>query len=318
MMLKEFAYVLAVYEEGTISRAAKKLYISQPGLSQYIKALETSLGVPLIEYTDNRLVFTSAGLKYVQLAKQMVDMTDGLEEELAESSHAPYGSVSFGISSFWSSTLLPSILSYFGTNYPNVSLAFENDSEEILINKVLENKLRFALINLPLPPKELDFFPLFDEEVYFVASNNNAVIKAHYADSPMTEVVDLRLFRDEPFIFINRAPNIRSQVEKLCLAAGFTPQKTVNSDTVCLMQKLCHLNYGVTALPSILIERFAKAHDLKLLTLQEPKYRIQFAVAYRKNANLSRAENIFVQSLTKVSYNMHSHMFEFGEEGSAC
>ncbi len=314
MVLKEFAYILAVYEEGSISKAAKKLFISQPGLSQYIKSLETSLGVPLIEFKESKLIFTSAGLKYVELAKQMVGMTNGLEEELAETSQYPYGTVNFGISSFWSSSLLPSILTYFNTNYPNISLAFENDSEENLIDRLLENKLRFALVNLPITSKKLDYFPLFEEEVRFIASKNNPVIQQHYLDSPENEVVDFRHFRDEPFIFLNKAPNIRSQLEQLCASAGFTPQKTVNSDTVCLVRKLCYLNYGVSALPSILIDRFVSNYNLKLLSLQDPKFTIQFVVAYNKKAPFSQAENLFVQSLTKISYNMHSNMFEIEDE----
>ena len=70
-MLKELTYVLAVAEEGNVSKAAEILYISQPSLSRYIRDLQARLGVQLFQRINNRLVLTYAGEKYVETSKQI-------------------------------------------------------------------------------------------------------------------------------------------------------------------------------------------------------------------------------------------------------
>ena len=81
MDLREQKYVCALAECGNLTRAAEKLYISQPALSIYINNLENSLGVKLFERIGKRFVLTYAGERYVEAAQKMLDLKEHLDKE---------------------------------------------------------------------------------------------------------------------------------------------------------------------------------------------------------------------------------------------
>ena len=84
MNLKEQEYVCALAENGTITAAAKELFISQPALSIYINNLEKSLGVRLFERVGKQFILTYAGEQYVEKAKLILQLSHELDEKLKE------------------------------------------------------------------------------------------------------------------------------------------------------------------------------------------------------------------------------------------
>ena len=84
MNLKEQEYVCALAENGTITAAAKELFISQPALSIYINNLEKSLGVRLFERVGKQFILTYAGEQYVEKAKLILQLSHELDEKLKD------------------------------------------------------------------------------------------------------------------------------------------------------------------------------------------------------------------------------------------
>ncbi|MBQ6533288.1 MAG: LysR family transcriptional regulator [Solobacterium sp.] len=129
MIFKELRYILAVKECGNLSKAAEKLYLTQPALSRYIKNLEDSLDIKLFEHSGRKLILTDAGLRYVDAAYKMLDMYEDLLNDLHASDDTIRGSLRVGTTRQRGPMLLPGIVTRFHHSFPNVKLSlFEENS----------------------------------------------------------------------------------------------------------------------------------------------------------------------------------------------
>lgn len=97
MNIKHAQYMLTVLKEGSITAAAKKLYISQPSLSQMIKLVENTLGTPIFNRTTDPITLTYAGEKYIEAAKKILTINANLIKEIDEINHEEHGTIKLGI-----------------------------------------------------------------------------------------------------------------------------------------------------------------------------------------------------------------------------
>ena len=86
---KHIQYILTIVKEGSITAASKKLYVSQPSLSQTVKLIERDLGAEIFDRRTVPISHTSAGKKYVEAARQMEDIKRCLHEEIKKMGNCP-------------------------------------------------------------------------------------------------------------------------------------------------------------------------------------------------------------------------------------
>ena len=136
MNLKQALYIQTIAREGNITAAAKKLYVSQPSLSQMVRQVESEYGVTLFDRTVSPLRLTYAGEKYLQAAKTMLAANERLENELREIRQENSGLLRLGISVQRAIQILPVALPWFTMQYPKVSVELREEGsaklEELL------------------------------------------------------------------------------------------------------------------------------------------------------------------------------------------
>ena len=118
MNFKHINYVLTVLTEGSITAASKKLFVSQPALSQTIKLIEQDLGAPIFDRSTDPISLTYAGQRYVEAAQAMLDIDRNLRAEIAETKKEVHGRMRVGISSQRGIQLLPLIIPEVVKRYP--------------------------------------------------------------------------------------------------------------------------------------------------------------------------------------------------------
>ena len=123
MNMKHIQYVLTVLREVSITSASKKLYVSQPALSQTIKQIEQDLGATIFDRSTDPISLTYAGHKYVDAAEQMLDIERNLRAQLAEMTTEIHGRIRVGISVQRGLQLLPLVIPEFTRRYPYVTAA---------------------------------------------------------------------------------------------------------------------------------------------------------------------------------------------------
>ena len=113
MNTKHAQYMLTVLQEGSITNAAKKLYVSQPSLSQMIKLVENNLGAPIFNRNTDPITLTFAGEKYIEAAKQILTINQNLAREIQEINEEEHGTIRFGIPVQRAMQVIPYMLPFF-------------------------------------------------------------------------------------------------------------------------------------------------------------------------------------------------------------
>ncbi len=122
MELREFSYVSMLAQCGSFTKAASKLFITQPALSNYINKVEEELGVKLFDRSSNPLVLTYAGEQYLKRARGILNQMEDMRREMRDITHHKTGRLRIGFPSERIIYMLPLILAPFKTRYPGIDV----------------------------------------------------------------------------------------------------------------------------------------------------------------------------------------------------
>lgn len=286
MTFKTIEYVIAVHEVRSFSRAAQKLYISQPALSQAIAKAEKELGVEFFARDTHALRLTAAGELLVREGRELLRQRDELKTRIAGLSNARNDTIRLGISPFYSKYYLPAVLPYFSHYFPSVHLEITEEISVVLEQQVIDGTLDLCFVPLKPQNPRLTYEVIHVEEI-LLAVPRNSPVSAHATPSPSLPYIDLKYLENEPFIVLKSIQKFSDMSSALCAQAGFKPRviyETLNWDTVNL---LVASGIGVGFVPDVLLSRLPLDegpqyyHLLGLDTLRP------YAVACKKGTQLS-------------------------------
>ena len=141
MHLKEQIYVLEIYRQQSLSKAAKNLHISQPALSNYLNHLEQTLGIALFVREKRRLVPTEAGKIYIDIAAKMVRLQEKFYLRLNPLLPSSPCVLRIGLQRIRGANMIPKILQFYSEKYPEIRVEFLKGSLWELLNALESDNL---------------------------------------------------------------------------------------------------------------------------------------------------------------------------------
>ncbi|MDQ0209081.1 LysR family transcriptional regulator [Alkalicoccobacillus murimartini] len=188
MDIKQLRYFKEIVEQGNISAAAEKLYMSQPPLSQQLRSLEQELDTLLFHRHGRKLELTEAGRSLYQYTLEILQLTEEAKQNVKDIGAGLTGTLSVGINTFSSTELLTSIQQFYEL-YPNVHLKIQQNESSHLCQLVKDRTIEMALIRLPLHLSEFEVLHVKDEPFYYVTSNqtplNHTITWPHINEYPL-------------------------------------------------------------------------------------------------------------------------------------
>ena len=245
MEFRHLRYLLAVAEELSFTRAAKRVHIAQPALSVQIRQLEEELGVELIDRSRRAITLTEAGTIMVSEARQLLRARDRAIELVRKTGTGTIGSLAVGFVPSASNVTLPPLLRAFSNRHPDVTLTLREMAPGLLVAALHEGRLDVCFLYLPFDDPSLAQQVVSCEQ-FVVALPADHRLAAR-------DRVDVRELRSEPFILPARhgMPGLFAQVFGMCREAGFEP-RTVQDD-VWLVQTIVGLvaaGTGIALVPA--------------------------------------------------------------------
>jgi DNA-binding transcriptional LysR family regulator len=292
--LRHLRYFVTLAEELHFGRAAEKLHIAQPPLSQQIRHLETELGFELFHRTKRRVQLTEAGQVFLVEAQQILKQLEQAILLGRQTSRGELGQLVVGFISSAAYNILPNILQSFHTRVPQVRL----DLHELTTKEQLQ-QLREGTIDVGFlrPPIEGDIFCC--DEV-FAESLIVALPQSHpQANQPEITLASLA---GEPFILFPRflAPGLYDLIISLCQQAGFSPSVTQEAIQMQTIVSLVAGGMGVAIVPESLqnLQRTGVVYR----TVQEATPKVTIVMIWRK-MELSPTVQRFLEIVREVSGN---------------
>ncbi|WP_340024390.1 LysR family transcriptional regulator [Paenibacillus sp. FSL K6-1096] len=290
MELRQLQYTLQIAAERNFSRAADKLHIAQPSLSQQLSKLEKELGVLLFQRNTSSVELTYAGEKFVEQAQVIMDAVELLRQEMSDISQLRTGRVVVGSMPITGAHLLPHVLPVFKSKYSDVDITLLEDSSMNLEKLTASGQTDLSLLSLPLEIPTLAYEVLGEERI------DLAVPPEHPLAARGTQGVRTLLeeLKDEPFIVLKKGQGFRKMTVDLCREAGFEPRIVFESNNMETIQSLVAAGMGVTLVPHFIARAPRSEFVPVYLPLAEPVPGRTLVIAYRRGRYLSRAAEAFI------------------------
>lgn len=301
MDFRQLQYMLKVAEEKSFSKAAQKLYIAQPSLSQYIQKMEQQLGVQLFDRSTTPLKLTYAGELYTETAKQILDLKDQLLQQMEDIANLQKGRLAIGLSAFRSTYIMPKVLPVFHNRFPGIEVVLVEGTSQELEALAAKGATDITIMTLPVREDLFSYEPIFTEEILLAVPPNHPLSKRQgenlHNERPQ---VNLKELKNEPFILLKQDQKLHQIASHLCKQAGFKPRIILESESIEAAHALVTAGMGISFIPdTIALFRKVSQHPLYFSIEDLAPNRIMTA-AYRKGRYLSRAANEFIDIMKDI------------------
>ena len=298
-------YFLAVAEELNITRAAKRLYISQQSLSSHISNLEKEFDVQLFNRTMP-LTLTYAGRALKVRAKQMLDLKDETYRELADIKDFTTGQLSIGISHTRGRFLLPAILPAYKEKFPNIEIHLVEGNSSELSTALIHGNIDLMIDLLPFKAEHVETVPICEEEILLVVPDQ---ILDRYFPGKQEEMIkvleenaDVQLLKDCPYLLINKGNRVRTIADEIFEEAQLTPSILLETENIETVLALAAKGMGITFYPKMFMSGsgntgndIMKKAGLHYFSLNYRRSHGVLAFGSHKGRYLSRATEEFIR-----------------------
>lgn len=250
MNWNQLQYAITVADEKNITKAAKKLFISQPSLSLSIQSLEKELGTALFQRAHGEMALTYAGSLFYDWAVSTLRSQGQLQMKLSDITNENRRLIRMGLSPHRSLIMLPAILEQFYTDYPECEIHIIEKPTYIL-KKLLENHEIDFMIDVPHPDTiNFQSEPLTEERI--VLAVPSGFCRKEYFPKDEQGSVALGDLGSFPFILLSSDQILGSMSRKMCESASFYPNIRLICENVETALTLAGRQLGITFVPEIL------------------------------------------------------------------
>jgi len=266
MTIQQLEYIVAVYREGSFTKAAETCFVTQPTLSMQIQKLEEELGVILFDRSKKPLRATAIGEEIIAQAQSNIRGMERIRELIDSKNQTLSGDLRIGIIPTLTPYLLPLFLGSFIKNYPNVNLTIEEQISEKIISNLRQEKLDVGLmasIKTQQPIKEI---PLFYESFVAYISAGHPL-----SEQKFLRVKDLNI---NEMLVLEEGHCFRDQMLRICSEQRDSSQKSAlifESGSLETLKNLIEKDFGYTLLPALAIQNLSAKQKKLVRELGHPR-----------------------------------------------
>ena len=297
--LRQLRYFVEVAEREHISEAAEHLHVAQSAISRQIANLEEELGAPLFERIGRNVKLTPIGKTFLEHSITALKAIDFAAKQVEEYLDPAKGTIKVGFPTSLASYVLPTVISAFKREYPDVSFHLRQGSYKYLIEAVKNRELNLAFLG-PLPPKDelIDATVLFSENIHALLPASHSLAK-----NDSINLIDLR---NDNFVLFPNGYILHKVAVDACKSAGFVPQVTSEGEDMDALKGLVAAGIGVTLLPESSLYDSTPRMTVKV-PIAMPTIRRTVGVISPNNRDLAPSEKVFIEFIN----NFFSRLSQF-------
>lgn len=301
-------YVYAVYEEKSFSKAAQKLYITQPALSTAIKKVEKKIGTPIFDRSTSPIGLTPGGEVYIDAIEKLFALEQNTLNQLNNLNGLLAGKLSVGGTIFFTSFVLPGVLSEFSHRYPQIKIDLQEGTTTQLTDKLVAEELDLLIDNSELDDKNYEKYYYSTERIILAVPKSFPIneeltqyqltvedIRAGRHSQAEFPVLPLPLLKSTPFIFVKEENSIYKRSMKMCSRQNYSPNIIMKPDQVVSAFNMAGRGVGAAFIPDGLIVNLPYEVPLCFYKMNE-ELAVRYVYLYKKrNKYLTKAMEEFIR-----------------------
>jgi DNA-binding transcriptional LysR family regulator len=289
MELTQLEFFLKVLEEGSFSKAAQRVFRTQPAVSISIRRLEEEVGVPLLDRSQKHPTLTEAGEIVHDYAQRIIALRDQAREAVTELRTLKRGRVRIGANESTSLYLLPQVILSFREKHPNVKVEIYRQVSERLPREALDRNVDFALMAFEPNDRDLAAFPLLKDELVLILDPKHPLASR--------ESVTVKELGKESFLAHNVKTASRLKVIET-FAKHHTPLNiTLELATVETIKRFVQQNIGLAFVPRMCVSEELGRGTLATIPVRGLSYSRTLWAIHRRGVTHSHAVSAFLKVL---------------------
>jgi len=305
LIFKNYEYFKAVIEEGGVSKAAEKLFISQSSVSKYLKRLEDNIGFKLFSRQSYPLCLTKEGELYLKYVNQIFELEKDFKSTIFALKESRLGVIKIGIPFFHSSIFFPAITLTLNERYPQIQIkAYEGSAKEIM-TMLDQDKVDFAVIfHLAHNNPNMVFERLVNERILLIIDKSHPVLKKIDFD-PELEInkisnADFLIFKDEHFVLTKKGHNSRHMVQNYFDKLNFKPHIILETSNKTTVINLVGSGVALAFIPEIVLKFKTQKPDLLAFEIDDPVLQRELGIAYNADNMLIKHHRPLIDISKKI------------------
>lgn len=280
---------LTVAEKQNFSRAAEELHMTQPAVSQYIQALERTIGTRLLERTNKYVRLNKAGVIVYHHAKEIMALYSRMQSLVDDLLYEGKGDLSIGASYTFGEYVLPHIIAYLRKEYPLIKPNITIGNTKKVAELILAHQLDVGIVEGDFKHEELSIEPFSEDHMFVVVSAHHPY--AHHQEIPISEL------SEETWIVRELGSGTREATEKMFAEHQFYPHDIMEFGSTQIIKESVEAGLGVTLLSQWAVKKEHSLGSLKLLKINGSPFIRQFSIVKKDSEFHTKATEVFLDIL---------------------
>jgi LysR family transcriptional regulator, nitrogen assimilation regulatory protein len=286
--LRALTYFVQVAEAGSITRASESLHVAQPALTRQIHRLEQDLGSRLLIRESRGVKLTDAGKRLYDHATRILRDLERARDDVRGLAGSPVGRVVLGIAPTLCPVLTPPLYEKLRAEQPRIELKIAENFSSALSEWLSEGRIDLAVMSGPVPSRQYNFEPLFDEEMVLVTIPGK--ISARFVDAETLSAIPLVL-----------SDGLRGLVDKFLEPFGKKSNVLTSINAIETMRLMAERGVGATVLPRSTLRNEPAAGIVDLFPISENGLHRKIIVSWLAARHLSVAVRAVVKTICCIA-----------------
>ncbi len=312
-MFREMEYVLAVYREKGFSKAARKMYVSQPALSAMIRRAEERIGGAIFDRQKAPIELTEIGREYLRIATEIARAEEAFQQYVSDVNHCLRGTLAVGGTMLFMSFILPPLLSAFSEKHPNVDVRLHETHTSLLYQELNDGDLDLIVENSASNPDIFEEKPFMTERLIlgvpakevgddlkeYMLTAGDVISGKHLRDDH--PILPLRKLKDQEYLLLKEGNDTRARADKLFESEKVRPKVRLLVDQQITAYHLACAGMGAAFISDTLVEHMPDANALRFFKLDPGFSERRISFFYKKKRLLSSAAKAFMDTMIEFA-----------------
>jgi len=306
-MFSKNDYVYEIYKEKSFTKAAQKLYISQPSISAAVKNIEEKIGSPIFERTNSEIRLTPIGAEYISAIEKIRETENEFKSKLQDIYNMEIGEISIGATGFISTYIMPGIINRYTNLYPKISLSL-SEANSSYMSELIQNDI--IDIGLDCLDEDMDFYdkyPLRKETIMLCVPSNLEInnkfkqyqinpedIYSRKVDIQAVPSVPISAFKNENFILLKKGHSMYNHASKVFNENGIEPKIVYTVDQFNVSYLLSESGMGVCFVSDTLFKYSNNHKNVVAYNIDDRINTRSLCVIHKKNKYCTKAMERFI------------------------
>lgn len=296
MDFRQLETFIEVVNLKSFSKAANKMFLTQPTVTNHIQSLEKGLGIPLFNRSGKKISTTEAGELLYNYAIEILNMRDSAQFNIGKYQGHIEGILEISSSTIPKQYVLPNILKSFSKDFPFVGYDITHGDSKEVVQNILDGYTNFGIVGAKYPYKSLSYIELMEDELVLVTANTDKYPWSAYSEIDSSEIKSANLILREEGSGTRLLIEDTLKQNNISLSEFQTNTTVSNNET---LKKFIELDMGISFISKVAIERESQLGVLKPAYIKDLKFKRKFYFVFHNNRYLSPLSEAFKSFIIK-------------------